>query len=85
MRASEGNASTVKGESSDEDGEEVQYRAPGHAGGFGAGEKVVDGAGDDVEGGFGEKVGRGGGGGGRRSEYRGGDYYEFIARAPSIR
>ena len=83
MRASEGNASTVKGESSDEDGEEVQYRAPGHAGGGGAGEKVVDGAGDDVEGGFGEKVR--GGGGGRRSEYRGGDYYEFIARAPSIR
>ena len=27
----------------------------------------------------------GGVGGGRRSEYRGGDYYEFIARAPSIR
>merc|ERR1711971_1343998 len=31
--------------------------------------------------GFGEKVGKGAG----RSEYRGGDYYEFIARAPSIR
>ena len=85
MRGSEENATTVKGESSDEDGEEVQYRAPGDAGG--GGEKVVEGGGEDVEGGFGEKAGGGGrgGGGGRRSEYRGGDYYEFIARAPTIR
>ena len=86
MRGSEENATTVKGESSDEDGEEVLYRAPGDAGG-GGGAKVVEGAGEDVEGGFGEKAGGGGrgGGGGRRSEYRGGDYYEFIARAPTIR
>ena len=51
-------------------------------GGGGGGAKMVEGAGRDVEGGFGEKVG---GGAGRRSEYRGGDYYEFIARAPAIR
>ena len=70
----------MKGDSSDdEDGEDIQYQAPGLAGG---GEKVVEG--DDIEGGCGEKLGSGGGGGGR-SEYRGGDYYEFIARAPSIR
>ena len=31
MRGSEENATTVKGESSDEDGEEVQYRGPGDA------------------------------------------------------
>ena len=74
----------MKGDSSDdEDGEDIQYQAPGLAGG---GEKVVEGG--DIEGGFGEKLGKGGGGGvgeGGRSEYRGGDYYEFIARAPSIR
>ena len=66
----------MKGDSSDEEnGEDVQYQAPGLAGGE---EIVVEG---DDKLGFGEKVGRGVG----RSEYRGGDYYEFIARAPSIR
>ena len=80
MRWSEENVASVKGESSDEDDEQVQYRAPaGDAAGGGG--KVMEGAGDDVEG---EKLG-GKGEGGRRSEYRGGDYYEFIARAPSIR
>ena len=60
----------VRGDSSDE---EVQYS--------GDGEKSKD-RGNVEEGGGG---GGDGGGGGRRSEYRGGDYYEFIARAPSIR
>ena len=66
----------VRGDSSDE---EVQYS--------GDGEKAKDrGALDNVEEGGGEDGGDGGGvGGGRRSEYRGGDYYEFIASAPSIR
>ena len=67
----------VRGDSSDE---EVQYS--------GDGEKAKDrGALDNVEegDGGGGKDGGGEGGGGRRSEYRGGDYYEFIARAPSIR
>ena len=68
----------MKGDSSDEEnGEDIQYQTPGGAGG--GGEKVVEG--DDIGGGFGERLGRGVG----RSEYRGGDYYEFIARAPSIR
>ena len=62
----------VRGDSSDE---EVQYS--------GDGEKSKDrGNVEEGGGGGGED---GGGGGGRRSEYRGGDYYEFIARAPSIR
>ena len=61
----------VRGDSSDE---EVQYS--------GDGEKSKDRG--NVEEGGGED-GEDGGGGGRRSEYRGGDYYEFIARAPSIR
>ena len=61
----------VRGDSSDE---EVQYS--------GDGEKAKDRG--NVEEGGGED-GEDGGGGGRRSEYRGGDYYEFIARAPSIR
>ena len=61
----------VRGDSSDE---EVQYS--------GDGEKAKDRrALDNVE----EGDGGDGGGGGRRSEYRGGDYYEFIASAPSIR
>merc|ERR1712013_372304 len=59
--------------------EEVQYS--------GDGEKAKDrGALDNAEEGGVAGGGDGGGvGGGRRSEYRGGDYYEFIARAPSIR
>ena len=61
----------VRGDSSDE---EVQYS--------GDGEKSKDRG--NVEEGGGED-GEDGGGGARRSEYRGGDYYEFIARAPSIR
>ena len=62
----------VRGDSSDE---EVQYS--------GDGEKAKDrGALDNAE--EGGVVG-GGVGGGRRSEYRGGDYYEFIASASSIR
>ena len=61
----------VRGDSSDE---EVQYS--------GDGEKAKDRrALDNAE----EGGGGDGGGGGRRSEYRGGDYYEFIASAPSIR
>ena len=64
----------VRGDSSDE---EVQYS--------GDGEKSKD-RGNVEEGGEGGGGGgEDGGGGGRRSEYRGGDYYEFIARAPSIR
>ena len=61
----------VRGDSSDE---EVQYS--------GDGEKAKDKG--NVEEGRGGGGGDGGGGG-RRSEYRGGDYYEFIANAPSIR
>ena len=66
----------VRGDSSDE---EVQY--------LGDGEKAKDRrALDNAEEGGVAGGGDGGGvGGGRRSEYRGGDYYEFIARAPSIR
>ena len=66
----------VRGDSSDE---EVQYS--------GDGEKTKDRrALDNAEEGGVAGGGDGGGvGGGRRSEYRGGDYYEFIARAPSIR
>ena len=88
MRESEENA-TVKGESSDDDGEEeeVQYRAPGLPRQDPTGGEKVErgdrGAGDDVEVG-GERL-RKGERGGRRYEYRGGDYYEFIARSPSIR
>ena len=64
----------VRGDSSDE---EVQYS--------GDGEKAKDkGNVEEGRGGGGEDGGDGDGGG-RRSEYRGGDYYEFIARAPSIR
>ena len=64
----------VRGDSSDE---EVQYS--------GDGEKAKDkGNVEEGRGGGGEDRGDGDGGG-RRSEYRGGDYYEFIARTPSIR
>ena len=87
MRESEENV-TVKGESSDDEGEEeeVQYRAPGLPRKDPTGGEKVErgdrGAGDDVEVG-GERLRKGGGG--RRYDYRGGDYYEFIARSPSIR
>ena len=64
----------VRGDSSDE---EVQYS--------GDGEKSKDRGNVEEGGGGGGEDGEDGGGGGRRSEYRGGDYYEFIARAPSIR